>query len=370
DPNSAVRRVFDEFWTKEDEVRQPGGILTGRRDFVKTPRLFEEAFHEALRFEEGDAFWQADLVLCTEPFNVCAVAHEAGKPVLGYIVAHLAFLLKDATDHLHIYSRFTDSLSKDPRNTFATVAPYVSMQMFHHLPTEVPAISQAGTVLLNKRPQYFWQGAMIAAVAEAIFRKNHNNHNNNNNNNNDNSNNNNINLPQPLSFATECRQCSFQQLADFRAAVFFPYDWLQTMAFYDFINMAVPTFVPDTPFYTYSRGTNGRGEGTEWLVSTWSAPRAADPFHYNDWDDTTGRMYWWMMTDFRVLPGVSLFSSAAELVSGLLSEASLLSSSATLREARQVRVDLARGFYQDALLRALFAPPVAAGHPVPPPRGS
>merc|ERR1712087_857245 len=89
-------------------------------------------------------------------------------------------------------------------------------------------------VLLNKRPIAFWD---LAVILDGFARVN----------------------GEPVDFvdATELfglGRHSFEDWAAFRAAVYYPYDWLQTMAFYDWISMGIPTFVPDIPIYTFSRG--------------------------------------------------------------------------------------------------------------------
>merc|ERR1712014_198759 len=89
--------------------------------------------------------------------------------------------------------------------------------------------------------------------------------------------------------------------AAFKAGVFFPYDWLQTMAFYDWVNMGLPTFVPDLPIFAFTRGTN---HPDEWRATTWNVPRFIFPHHFGDWDNLASRVYWWRLTDFHALPGV------------------------------------------------------------------
>merc|ERR1712070_835953 len=68
------------------------------------------------------------------------------------------------------YRQFRDDLSQDPRSTFATVAPYISMQLLYHVPVEVPVVrplslytlpamysaTRVRDVLVSKRPTAFF----------------------------------------------------------------------------------------------------------------------------------------------------------------------------------------------------------------------
>mmetsp|Transcript_125765 Transcript_125765/g.367540 ORF Transcript_125765/g.367540 Transcript_125765/m.367540 type:complete len:672 (+) Transcript_125765:49-2064(+) len=340
DADSPVREVFDSFHHTEDG---PYFRQRSHRDSLRTPAKFEEAFRAAL-LHEGPAFAGADLAFCSEPALACLALYEAGKPVLGYFGVHIAFMLKEAEDQLSLYRRFRDLLVQDPRNTLATVAPYISLQILHHVPIEVPAVRPtslytlpavysgacAREVLLNKRPISFWD---LAVLMDTFARLN----------------------SKDLSFidATELHQLgrfSFKDWAAFRAAVYFPYDWLQTMAFYDWVNMGLPTFVPDLPMYTFSRGTNAVDE---WEATTWHIPPSVYPHHYSDWDDLTGRVYWWLLTDFKALPGIFAFSSIPELFMQLVSQDELVKMSGTMRQAQLERVAIAGRFWHDALLRAI-----------------
>lgn len=346
DANSGVREVFEAFHHREDGLpfNQPS-----HRDSLRTPDKFEEAFREALA-NEGAAFEGADLAFCSEPALACLALHEAGKPVIGYFGVHVAFMVKGAEHQLSLYRRFRDRLAQDPRNTFATVAPYISFQILHHVPVEVPAVRPVSLytlpavysgistheVLLNKRPIAFWD---LAVLMDTFARLNN----------------------KELRFldATELfalGRHTFEDWAAFRAAVYYPYDWLQTMAFYDWVNMGLPTFVPDLPMYTYSRGTNALDE---WEAAAWHVPHSVYPYHYSDWDDLESRVYWWLLTDFRALPGVYAFSSIPELFARLSSDKGLLKMSGTLRQAQLERAAIAGMFWQSALLRALAEP--AAG---------
>jgi len=273
--------------------------------------------------------------------------HEGGKPLIGYFGVHIAFLVRGREEQLRLYRRFRDELVPDPRNTFATVAPYISLQIFHHLPVEVPAVRplsvytlpatysaiRPNQVLFNKRPVAFWD---IKITLDTFSKVN----------------------GEPFHFMDALEGgYSFTEWCEFRAAVYFPYDWLQTMALYDWANMAIPTFVPDLPMYTFSRGTNALNE---WLASSWLAPSSVSPHNYNDWADLPGRVYWWLMTDFRALPGVETFASISELFGTLSSQEALWRQSGVLRQAQQQRAAQSALFWRSAALRALSPAPAAA----------
>jgi len=55
------------------------------------------------------------------------------------------------------------------------------------------------------------------------------------------------------------KEKSWENWATYKAAVFFPYEWLQTFAPYDVFAMGIPFFVPDPkrllPIYYYSATT-------------------------------------------------------------------------------------------------------------------
>lgn len=137
-----------------------------------------------------------------------------------------------------------------------------------------------------------------------------------------------------------------------RAAVYFPYAWLQTMAFYDVVNMGIPTFVPDSPIYTINSGTNSKHE---WSVKTWYAPPITYPYHYADHEEYEGRIFWWHLTDFHAFNGVGRFSSVSELLIALEDVQGLLDMSAKLHDQHEQRVAKATIFWKDAVLRACCA---------------
>lgn len=49
------------------------------------------------------------------------------------------------------------------------------------------------------------------------------------------------------------------------------------MAFYDFINIGLPTFVPDSPMYLLNTGTNLQ---SDWVASLWQPPAEVYPYDY------------------------------------------------------------------------------------------
>merc|ERR1712070_517493 len=93
--------------------------------------------------------------------------------------------------------------------------------------------------------------------------------------------------------------------------------------------------------HTFATGTNPR-KGSEarawnllyshhWDVSVWDPPQSLVPYNYNEWHDLHGRVYWWLLTDFNSMPGVTTYSSIPELFQILESDDSLLNLSASLR---------------------------------------
>lgn len=344
DEASPVREVYDAFHERD---LGPKHQRRSHRDSLRDPRGFEQALRAALA-REGTVFSGAHLAFCSEPALACLTMHDLGKPVLGYFGVHPAFMVKDQEEQLALYRRFRDNIAMDQRSTLATVAPYISLQILHHVPLEVPAVrplslytlpavytaARRQEVLLNKRPIAFWDVAALLDKFAQLSGKD-------------------------LDFvdATELfslGRYSFQDWAAARAAVYFPYDWLQTLAFYDWVNMGLPTFVPDLALYTFSRGTNA---DDEWQVTTWSAPTSLYPYHYSDWEDLPGRLYWWRLTDFHALPGVRRFASVSELFEGLASQDALWRISGELRQAQLVRTASAAPFWRSVLLRALASWP-------------
>ncbi|CAE8651875.1 unnamed protein product [Polarella glacialis] len=267
--------------------------------------------------------------------------HRAGRPVIGYFGVHIAFMVDGYDSQVALYSGFTE-LAKDPRNTLATKSPYISWQLYGHLPLKIPAIMPlslytqpalySGTlaqgVLLNKRPVHFWDRRLML---ETIARHNS--------------------FDWIFFDANELIGARYQHWCSYRAGVYFPYDWLQTMAFFDWVNMGIPTFVPDTPMFTFTQqGTNSR---TGWPATMWRPPREVFGYQYSDWNDLEGRVFWWQLTDFKSLPGVQVFTSVAQLFQGLASQEHLWEVSGQLRQAHLVRTVSAADFWRQALLRAL-----------------
>ncbi|CAE7302240.1 ubiE [Symbiodinium sp. CCMP2592] len=182
------------------------------------------------------------------------------------------------------------------------------------------------TVLLNRRPVLFWnRQVLFNSLAEL----------------------NSVNLR--FRHVTELTDKSFGNWLSHRAGVYYPYDWLQTMAFYDWVNMGLPTFVPDTPMYTFTiLGTNDRN----WIETIFDPPKHLYPYEYRDWEDLENRVYWWHMTDFKALPSVRSFTSAAQLFTLLLQE-SMVEISAEMRQEHLRRTHSTAVFWQQALLTAL-----------------
>ncbi|CAJ1388462.1 unnamed protein product [Effrenium voratum] len=210
----------------------------------------------------------------------------------------------DDEDQRKLYRAFVDELANDPRTSWATKAPYLSLQIYSHTGLQIPAVrplslytppvtytgANATAVLLNRRPVLFWNRRLLLNSLAKI---------------------NGI----PLTFQTvsDLPDKSYSNWLSHRAGLYFPYDWLQTMGFYDWINMGLPTFVPDTPMYTFTMlGTNDRG----WLETIFQPPKSLYPYNYKDWEDLESRVYWWHITDFKALAGagVQLFSSLPQLM--------------------------------------------------------
>ena len=121
------------------------------------------------------------------------------------------------------------------------------------------------------------------------------------------------------------------------------------MAVYDWINMALPTFVPETPMYTFTMlGTNTRS----WITSIFEPPKHVYPYEYTEWDDLEGRVFWWHMTDFKALPSVRTFASLSELFTLLLQEP-MIEIGAEMRLEHLRRTHSTAIFWQQALLRAV-----------------
>lgn len=345
DTSSAVRAVLDEFSVKKTKIAKKGRnpARSTHRDSVRNPVEFAQALRVAL--DADDEFAAADIAFCSEPAYACAAMHEAGKPLIGYFGVHIGFMVREKAEQLQLYRYFRDSIAQDQRSTLATVAPYISLQMFYNLPVEVPAIrplslytlpavytaTRANEVLLNKRPIAFWDPS---AILNACLRAG---------------------KEEALQFIDAAElykfgRSSYHDWGEFRAAVYFPYDWLQTLTFYDWVNMGIPTFVPDTPLYTYASGTNAPGELD---ATTWHVPPAVYPHHFSDWHDLNGRVYWWLLTDFRALPGVGSFTSAASLFMVLANQTELWRMSGRLRQGQMERTAQATSFWRSAVFRAL-----------------
>lgn len=271
--------------------------------------------------------------------------HREHKPVAGYFGVHVGFMLSGDAAQLELYQWLAGDFALDPRSSAATVAPYISLQIYYHAPVQLPAIrpaslytlpatyasANAQDVLVNKRPSSFFYVSELFSSFARLHGK-------------------------PFRFvdtdslkATD--RTSYQDWACFRAAVYLPYMWLQTMTFYDWANMGIPLFVPNTPLYAFAPGTNARAA---WTATMWEAPRTFFPHQYNDWDDYAGRVYWWALTDFCALPGVIGWSSVPELLTGpLSSDSALQRASGQLRAGHIVRVSEATVFWRETLVRAL-----------------
>jgi len=344
DADSPFRVVIESFTSKAADMTKLRA-KTSHRDALATPKRFADKLRELLSREP--TFLAADIGFCTEPAYACVTMHDTGKPIIGYLGVHAAFMLKGRDAQLELYRSLRDRVAQDPRSTLATVAPYISLQMFYHLPVELPAVRPLSLytlpamytadkpfeVLVNKRPIAFFD---VASMLEACVR---------------------MGGEDRLQFVDagglyHSGKHAYSDWASFRAAVYFPYDWLQTLSFYDFVNMAIPTFIPDSPLYTYAAGTNAVGE---WDAVVWHVPPDVYPHHYSDWGDLVGRSYWWLLTDFRALPGVTGFVSVADLLEGITSQETLWRTSGQLRQAHLQRVGSATIFWREAILRAIMA---------------
>lgn len=345
DEGSAVQEVTEVFLRKRGDEH-------AHEDVLRTPRDYGKAMAAALA--RDPALWAADAALCSEPAYACLVLHETGKPILGYFGVHVGFLLDAEEDQLELYHAFRDQLALNPRSTFATKAPYLSMQIYYHTAVKIPAVrptslytapaaytgERKGEVLVNRRPGkgagWIWDLPWIlqsfadhAAGGNGGYGT------------------------TPLRFVSAAAvPGGWKEWTTFSAAVYFPYEWLQTMTLYDWVNMAIPTFVPDSPLYTYTQGTNNRDE---WAETVWGGdPPATDfPHRYADWDDLDGRAYWWSLTDFAALPGIVAFASIGELLAGVALQSSLWAASQRLRQAHLHRLAQSAVFWRSAALRAL-----------------
>ncbi|CAK9098180.1 Calcium-dependent protein kinase 2 (PfCDPK2) [Durusdinium trenchii] len=288
---------------------------------------------------QDEVFRQSDLAFCSEPAIACVAMHRAGKPVLGYFGVHVAFMIHEGRDQKRLYGAFLE-LSQDERHSFATKAPYLSLQVYSHTSLKLPAIrplslytqpviysgAESREVLLNRRPVPFWNRRLLmnsfAELNGFHFR---------------------------FEVVERLADKSYSNWLSHRAGIYYPYDWLQTMGFYDWINMGLPTFVPDTPMYTYTmQGTNNRG----WTSSIFEPPKEIYPYRYQDWEDLESRVFWWHMTDFKVLPCVQLFVSLPHLFLAL-SQVPMAALSAEMRLQHLQRTHSTARYWQEALLKAL-----------------
>jgi len=355
DLGSPAKRALDEA-LDEGRADQGASRASSGAAALRDPEHFARSMLLALA--QDAAFVAADLGLCTEPAFACLPMHRAGKAVIGYFGVHVGFMLHNSADQAAFYHEFSNVLARDPRNTFATVAPHVSLQIFHHVPVEVPAVrplslytqpafhtaSRADEVLVNKRPTDFWK---LTRLLDSCAR---------------------LNSVAPLRFVetdslAKSGRSTYSDWAAFRAAVYFPYDWLQTMMFYDWLALGLPTFVQDTPMHTFATGSNPRTKAEamdanllyshHWDAVEWQAPHEALPHHYGNWHDLPGRVFWWRLTDLRALPGVGSFSSVAELLASLSSKEALQAMTSRTRLAHLERTGQAALFWRGALTRAL-----------------
>eukprot|EP00434_Breviolum_minutum_P016401 symbB.v1.2.014457.t1/scaffold1056.1/size140729/6 len=180
--------------------------------------------------------------------------------LLGYFGVHIAFMLNEGREQNSLYQSFKDELAQDPRNSFATKAPYLSLQIYSHTSLKFPAVrplslytlpvvysgANSTMVLLNRRPVHFWNRRLLLNSFAFL---------------------NGFDLR--FQEVKDLKDPSFSNWLSHRAGLYFPYDWLQTMGFYDWINMAFPTFVPDTPMYAFTMmGTNNRA----WTATIFTPP--------------------------------------------------------------------------------------------------
>eukprot|EP00434_Breviolum_minutum_P016402 symbB.v1.2.014457.t2/scaffold1056.1/size140729/6 len=225
--------------------------LTSAQDFAEELQAF---------LSQDQAFQQSDVSFCSEPAIACIAMHRAGKPVMGYFGVHIAFMLNEGREQNSLYQSFKDELAQDPRNSFATKAPYLSLQIYSHTSLKFPAVrplslytlpvvysgANSTMVLLNRRPVHFWNRRLLLNSFAFL---------------------NGFDLR--FQEVKDLKDPSFSNWLSHRAGLYFPYDWLQTMGFYDWINMAFPTFVPDTPMYAFTMmGTNNRA----WTATIFTPP--------------------------------------------------------------------------------------------------
>eukprot|EP00929_Paragymnodinium_shiwhaense_P065703 TRINITY_DN32914_c0_g1_i1.p1 TRINITY_DN32914_c0_g1~~TRINITY_DN32914_c0_g1_i1.p1 ORF type:complete len:709 (-),score=137.80 TRINITY_DN32914_c0_g1_i1:491-2344(-) len=303
-------------------------------------------FHRGLlqALAQDQSFAAADVAFCSEPAFACAAMHEAGKPVMGYFGVHIGFMLQKEEDQLRFYETFTKNLAADPRSTLATKSPYLSQQLLRHVAVQVPALRPASLytqpatytasrpqeVVVNRRPVSFWNvSALLTAYSAST--------------------------ESPLTFTNvdELRQrgrASYKDFGACLAGVFYPYDWLQTMMLYDWANIALPVFVPDSPMYTFAVGTN---TPDAWPAVSWEPPADLYPYHYGDWANAEGRAYWWQLSDFKSMKGIATFTSVAHLLAQLSSRDYLWELSGQLRMGHLQRATAAAAFWKQGLLRAV-----------------
>ncbi|CAJ1442349.1 unnamed protein product, partial [Effrenium voratum] len=129
---SAVRRPLleaeDLAASAPRMLRMPRRHSFGKahQDSLPEAWLFAEELQQLLLTDQ--AFQASDLAFCSEPAVACVAMHRAGKPVLGYFGVHVAFMVKKDEDQRKLYRAFVDELANDPRTSWATKAPYLSLQ--------------------------------------------------------------------------------------------------------------------------------------------------------------------------------------------------------------------------------------------------
>ena len=229
----------------------------------------------------------------------------------------------------------------------ATKAPYLSQQLFYNSGKKIPAVRpvssylgvtynpQSLDIISNRRPGFTWDVAcVINAYIESCKTCNWR-----------------VWYPEELGEST-----SWGNWTQHRAALMIPYGWLQTITFYEFIAMAMPTLVPDQDLMTMfvtSAVTNIPDFNT-----TISPPSSAD-YPYDCFNthmslesyqySNAAREYWTYMLDYTD-PGSGLltFGSVSHMIVQL-QENDLLEVSRQMGENNKKWQARAEIFWDDAV---------------------
>ena len=145
---------------------------------------------------------------------------------------------------LSLFKFFRWRLLERPDVFIATKAPYLSQQMFYNTGHKVPYIRPVSSylgvkynpktldIISNRRPGFTWDivcviNSFIETCDSCTWK-----------------------VWYPEELGGGGKGISWQKWTEHRAAIMIPYGWLQTITFYEFIAMGMPTLVPDPDMFT------------------------------------------------------------------------------------------------------------------------